>query len=170
MPGGTLVGTVVHGVLERTEFDAPDLAAEVGAALDREVTWRNVDLGNRDDVVAGLCTAIEGPLGSKACGMRLRDIGRRDRIDELGFELPIVGGDTPTGTLQVTELARVLHAHLPADDPVARYADRLGDPLLSGDLRGYLTGSLDLVFRLPDGRHALADYKTNRLGGIDETL
>jgi exodeoxyribonuclease V beta subunit len=53
---------------------------------------------------------------------------------------------------------------------VARYAERLGDPLLSGDLRGYLTGSLDLVFRLPDGRYALADYKTNRLGGIDETL
>ena len=170
MPGGTLVGTVVHGVLERTEFDAPDLAAEVGAALDREVTWRNVDLGNRDDVVAGLCTAIECPLGSKAGGMRLRDIGRRDRIDELGFELPIVGGDTPTATLQVIEFARVLHAHLPADDPIARYADRLGDPLLSGDLRGYLTGSLDLVFRLPDGRFALADYKTNRLGGIDETL
>jgi exodeoxyribonuclease V beta subunit len=170
MPGGTLVGTVVHSVLERTEFDAPDLAAEVGAALDHEVTWRNVDLGSRDEVVAGLCRAIECPLGSMAGDLRLRDIGRGHRIDELGFELALVGGAAPTGTLQVRELARVLHAHLPADDPVARYADRLGDPLLSGDLRGYLTGSLDLVVRLPGGRYALADYKTNRLGAADETL
>jgi exodeoxyribonuclease V beta subunit len=170
MPGGALVGTVVHSVLERTQFDAPDLAAEVGAALDHEVTWRNVDLGNRDDVVTGLCTAIECSLGPMTGGLRLCDISRHDRIDELGFELPIVGGDVPTSTLRVTELAQVLRAFLPQDDPVARYADRLHDPLLIGDLRGYLTGSLDLVFRLPDGRYALADYKTNRLGSGDETL
>ena len=37
-------------------------------------------------------------------------------------------------------------------------------------LRGYLTGSLDLVFRLPDDRFVIVDYKTNRLGATDETL
>ncbi|HXZ62870.1 MAG TPA: PD-(D/E)XK nuclease family protein, partial [Acidimicrobiales bacterium] len=37
-------------------------------------------------------------------------------------------------------------------------------------LRGYLTGSLDLVVRLPGNRFVLADYKTNRLAGPDETL
>ena len=30
-------------------------------------------------------------------------------------------------------------------------------------LRGYMTGSLDLVFR-HEGRFVLADYKTNKLG------
>ena len=34
MPGGALVGTVVHGVLEQTEFDAPDLTAAIDAALE----------------------------------------------------------------------------------------------------------------------------------------
>jgi exodeoxyribonuclease V beta subunit len=170
MPGGTLVGTVVHSVLERTDFDAPDLSAEVRAALDREVTWRNVDLGDTETVVAGLCAAIECPLGSMVGDLRLCDVARHDRVDELGFELPLVGGDTPTATLHVGELATLLLAHLPADDPVARYAERLRDPLLSGDLRGYLTGSLDLVFRLPDGRYTLADYKTNKLAGPDEVL
>ena len=53
---------------------------------------------------------------------------------------------------------------------MARYADRLREPALDGVLRGYLTGSLDLVFRLRDGRFVLADYKTNRLGGREETL
>lgn len=37
-------------------------------------------------------------------------------------------------------------------------------------IRGYLNGSLDLVFALPDGRYVLADYKTNRLAAHDEQL
>ena len=38
MPGGTLVGTLIHGVFEHIDFDAPDLAAEVerGAAPRRQ--------------------------------------------------------------------------------------------------------------------------------------
>ena len=92
MPGGALVGTVVHGVFEHTEFDVPDLASEVAVALEREVTWRNVDLGSPEGVVAGLCAAIESPLGPMADGIRLRDIARRDRLDELTFEIPLVGG------------------------------------------------------------------------------
>ncbi len=170
MPGGTLVGTVVHSVLERTEFDAPDLAAEVGAALQREVAWRNVDLGSVDAVVTGLCAAIECPLGPLVGDIRLRDVPRRNRLDELGFEIPLVGGEVPTATLHVMKVADLLEEHLRPDDPVARYAPRLRDPALSGILRGYLTGSLDVVFRLPDGRFVLADYKTNRLGAPDETL
>jgi exodeoxyribonuclease V beta subunit len=51
-----------------------------------------------------------------------------------------------------------------------RYADRLDDPHLTGDLHGYLTGSIDLVVRLPDRRLVIADYKTNRLAPISEEL
>jgi exodeoxyribonuclease V beta subunit len=170
MPGGALVGTVVHGVLERTAFDAPDLAADVADAVRREAAWRNVDLGNMDAVVAGLCAAIGSPLGPMVGDISLRDVERRDRLDELGFEIPLVGGDVPNGSLHVADVADLLERHLPADDPVARYADRLRDPALHGMLRGYLTGSLDLVFRLPDGRFVVADYKTNKLGPPDETL
>ena len=50
------------------------------------------------------------------------------------------------------------------------YADRLRDERLQRDLRGYLTGSIDAVLRLPGGRFAIVDYKTNRLGGPDEPL
>ena len=47
MPGGALVGTVVHGVLERTDFAAPDLDAEIRDALAKELAWHNVDLGTQ---------------------------------------------------------------------------------------------------------------------------
>jgi exodeoxyribonuclease V beta subunit len=67
-------------------------------------------------------------------------------------------------------VASLLEEHLPAGDPVARYADRLRDLALSGVMRGYLTGSLDLVIRDHAGRYLLADYKTNKLSLPEETL
>jgi exodeoxyribonuclease V beta subunit len=171
MPGGTLVGTIVHEVLERTAFDAPDLAGEVDRALSRELTRRNADLGNRADVIAGLCTALESPLGPLVGDVRLADLARGDRLDELGFEFPLIGGETADRSLRldVADVAALLEAHLEPGDPVRPYAARLREPSLDGLLRGYLNGSLDLVFR-HDGRYVLADYKTNRLCGPEETL
>ena len=62
-----------------------------------------------------------------------------------------------------------------ADDPFAPYADRLDDGSLSAArLRGYLTGSIDAVLRVPrrtgGHRYLVVDYKTNRLGAFDEPL
>jgi exodeoxyribonuclease V beta subunit len=170
MPGGALVGTVVHGVFERTDFAAADLSAAVDEALAQELTWHNVDLGDRAGVVAGLRTAIESPLGPLADGIALRDVTRADRLDELGFEIPLVGGDSPIAPLTLGSVADLLEARLDPGDPVARYAPRLREPTLERTLRGYLTGSLDLVFRRRDDRFVLADYKTNRLGAPGEAL
>jgi exodeoxyribonuclease V beta subunit len=105
-----------------------------------------------------------------ADGNALRDIARADRLDELTFEIPLVGGDAPTASLHLGAVADLLDEHLPQDDPVARYAPHLRDPVLGVSLRGYLTGSLDLVFRLPGDRFFLADYKTNKLSPPGETL
>ena len=66
-------------------------------------------------------------------------------------------------------LAGALHAHLPDGQPLRAYAELLATPGLGPAFRGYLTGSIDLVWRWSeDGadRYALADYKTNRLAGF----
>jgi exodeoxyribonuclease V beta subunit len=63
----------------------------------------------------------------------------------------------------------LLDAWLPAGDPLAGYAERLREPGLRRDLRGYLTGTLDLVLRA-GGRYTVVDYKTNWLGGAGEEL
>src|SRR6185503_12299703 len=98
-PGGTEFGTFAHTVFEATDFAAADLDAElartVGAALGR----RPVDIGDRATIIAGLRAAIETPLGPLVGGLRLRDVERANRLDELTFELPLVGGDEPIGTL-----------------------------------------------------------------------
>ena len=170
MPGGADVGTFVHGVLEGADFTAQDLDGELWTSLERSAAREAVEVGERSLVVAGLAAAVETPLGPVLGDLRLRDIGRGDRVDELGFELPLCGGDTPAGTLAVEAIGSLLAQHLPAGDPFAGYASRLSDPLLQTSLRGYLSGSLDLVLRTADGRYAVVDYKTNWLGVDGEPL
>jgi len=170
MPSGTRVGTLIHGVMEATDFAAADLAAEIRSALGAALSWQQLDLGDLDLVVDGLAAAISTPLGPLVNGFRLQDVGRGDRIDELSFELPMIGGDDPVGELSVADIATLLEDHLPDGDPLAAYAPRLADPTLNASLRGYLTGSLDLVFRVVGARYVVVDYKTNRLGAADETL
>jgi exodeoxyribonuclease V beta subunit len=170
MPAGVQVGTFVHRVLEATDFAAVDLRAELTAQVDAVQAERRVAIGDPEVAVAGLAAAIETPLGPLLGGRRLRDVTRADRLDELDFELPLAGGDAPTGHVPVAALAAVLRA----DPALAGYAERLGDPALRRSLRGYLSGSIDLVVRAHDAggapRFAIVDYKTNWLGSPGEEL
>jgi exodeoxyribonuclease V beta subunit len=174
MPAGVAVGTFVHRVFEATDFAAVDLGAELGEQVAAAQAWRSVDIGDTAVAIAGLRAAIETPLGPVLRGASLRSVARADRLDELEFELPLAGGDSPTSSFSLGAIGDVLRDHLPADDPLAGYGDRLDDPALRRDVRGYLTGFLDLVIRVPgdDGepRFAVLDYKTNWLGAPGEDL
>ena len=167
MPAGVHAGTFVHRVLERADFAAADLDAELAAQVAQ--ARRSLEIGDAGAVVRGLRAALETPLGPLLGGLALRDVGRADRLDELTFELPLAGGDAPTGRLALDAIAAVLRAHLPPGDPLAGYADRLADPALRRTVRGYLTGSIDLVVRTGGG-FAIADYKTNWLAPPGEEL
>ena len=174
MPGGVEIGTFVHRVLEATDFATADLDGELGARVAEAGARRHVDAGDPVAVVAGLRAAIETPLGPLLHGARLRDVARADRLDELDFELPLAGGEAPSGRLAPAAIGAVLREHLPPGDPLAGYADRLGDPELRRSVRGYLAGSIDLVVRAYDAdgtpRFAVVDYKTNWLGAPGEEL
>jgi exodeoxyribonuclease V beta subunit len=173
---GVDVGTFVHGVLEATDFAATDLEGELGDRIGEVFARRPAEIGRPADVVTGLAAAIRTPLGPVLDGLTLGDIARGDRLDELGFELPLAGGDQPTGELTLDRIAATLREWLPSDDPLGGYADRLSDAGLRRNVRGYLTGSLDLVARIPAAtvagghRYAVLDYKTNWLGEPDEPL
>ncbi len=165
MPVGATVGTIVHEVLEASDFAARDLRAELRTRLAETLRVRSIAL-DIDRVADGLATALDTPLA----GFALRGLSRADRLDELEFELPLAGGDAVEGTVTLGALAATLRAHLPPDDPLAGYAGRLADPGLRSGVRGYLTGFLDLVVRRPGPRFAIVDYKTNWLAGPDEPL
>ncbi len=171
MSVGVEVGTLVHTVFELSDFAAPDLDAEIALSVDTAQTRRRVELGDVGMVVAGLRAAVETPLGPAVDGARLRDVAKADRLDELDFELPLVGGDAPPGpTLTLSAIAKVLRAHAGPGDGLAGYADRLSDSGLRATVRGYLAGSIDLVMRIDGDRFAIVDYKTNWLAPRGEDL
>jgi exodeoxyribonuclease V beta subunit len=163
---GARVGTITQAAVVAPDFTAADLRAELRAQLDLATRVRPSVLGELDPVLDGLEAAIATPIA----GFALRDLARTDRLDELGFELPLAGGERPSGTVKLGALAAVLARELPADDPLAGYAARLADPDLRHAVRGYLTGFIDLVVRRPGPRFHIVDYKTNWLAGPDEPL
>ncbi|MFI2365158.1 UvrD-helicase domain-containing protein [Promicromonospora sp. NPDC019610] len=171
LPTGAAFGSLVHAVLEHTDPLAPDLRAELLDHVTEQLRWWPVP-ADPAALADGLLPLHRTPLGPLAGGLTLGEIGRADRLRELTFELPLAGGDLGAGRggpgpaePLLGDLAPLLRAHLPADDPLAAYADRLDQPALGDQaLRGYLTGSIDVVLRLPTGRFVVVDYKTNFLG------
>ncbi|WP_225755670.1 UvrD-helicase domain-containing protein [Actinotalea sp. Marseille-Q4924] len=176
LPGGTAFGTLVHEVLEHVDTAAPDLAAEVLRRCEETPLRRSLGV-DAATLAERLMTVLESPLGPVGGDRRLRDVAPVDRLPELEFELPLAGGDTPTGrAATLRDVAALLSRHLPPDDPFAAYAGRLAHPDLAAEyVRGYLTGSIDAVLRLRDTaggptRYVVVDYKTNRLAGPEEDL
>jgi exodeoxyribonuclease V beta subunit len=171
---GTAIGTLVHETLEAVDFAAEDLETAIGEALREARARGGVELGCELEAAAvGLALALRTPLAGALEGVPLAGVGREDRLDELGFELPLAGGDRPRAHVELAHLGTLLAERLPADDQLARYPARLADPQIASRLSGYLTGSIDLVVRrvvagVP--RFSVIDYKTNWLGGFDQPL
>jgi exodeoxyribonuclease V beta subunit len=174
LPAGATFGSLVHGVLEHADPFADDLTAELATQVREQLAWWPVDAGV-EELAEALVPLHHTPLGPLAPDSTLARIGLPDRLRELDFEIPLAGGDRAAGPdLRLADVGRMLRRHLAADDPLAPYADRLlGAGLGEQSLRGYLSGSIDVVLRVPDGeghRYLVVDYKTNRLGDPDHPL
>jgi exodeoxyribonuclease V beta subunit len=159
-------------MLEATDFAAVDVAAQLAAEAARLGSAHTVGVPPRALAEAVLPSLLT-PLGSLVGERRLADVARSDRLDELEFEMPLAGGDTPVPPAVVGQIADLLRLHLRPDDPLRGYADDLDLPELAGrQLRGFLNGSIDAVLRVQeDGtpRYLVVDYKTNWLGGANLT-
>lgn len=175
LPMGAKFGTLVHAVLETADPLAADLAAELESHIRRHSVWWPVDVAP-DALAAALVPMHDTPLGPLAGDLTLRRIGLRDRLREMDFEFPLAGGDLRAAAPEIllADMGALLREHLPADDALASYADRLAGPALGDQsLRGYLSGSVDAVLRIPDGaghRYLVVDYKTNWLGEPEQPL
>ena len=172
LPVGATFGSLVHAVLEHADPAADDFRAELLAQVREQLVRWPVDL-DPAALADALVQVCDSPLGPLAGDVTLRQIALADRLREMEFELPLSGGDLrdyPVTPVTLGDVAPLLRKHLPADDPLLPYADALAAPGLGGqDLRGFLTGSVDVVLRLRGGdawRYLVVDYKTNWLGGF----
>ena len=153
LPGGAAFGTLVHEVLEDLDPDALD--ERCADAVARRPGTRV----GAAELAAGLRPVLHTPLGS--WGTTLAQVPARDRLPELEFELPLAGGDRVVASATLADVVRLLRRH--DLGPLAGYPDRLA-VLEPQHLRGFLTGSVDALLRLPGPRYVVVDYKTNRLG------
>jgi exodeoxyribonuclease V beta subunit len=172
VPSGAEIGSFVHGVLEGLDFAAADLQEAVSAAVNARAAAYPGDLEAVSKLCDPLVAALTTPLGPAVGGTRLADIRWLDRLAEVRFELPVAGGDSPTGSISTRDLAALFARHL-GPGPLAGYGAELCQPGLATELRGYLTGSIDLVFRQvrPHGEvYFVVDYKTNWLAPAGEEL
>lgn len=163
LPTGARFGTLVHAVLESWDPTTDDLAGPLARLVDR-FPVPGLDAPALAEV---LQAATRTPLGGDLAGLRLRDITVADRLSEMDFELPLGGGDVPGRSGTVSDIADLLERHMPADDPLVGYPARLrAHGLGEQTLRGFLTGSIDAVLRVPGPvpRFVVVDFKTNWLG------
>ncbi len=175
-PGGAEAGTALHAILEHAEFtgvtsDTQALHGVVAEQLDKHgfdgATWA-------DRLTPGIAAAILTPLGGTLEGLRLADLPKTARLDELRFDLSLAvgepGSSTPVGVDGVLDVlaSREAEGVFPAG-----WVDSL-DGLRGVQIAGFLTGAIDLVFRnpRPGGRWWVVDHKSNKVapradGGLD---
>jgi exodeoxyribonuclease V beta subunit len=153
LPGGAAFGTLVHAVLEDLDPAALDerCADEVARQLVPGVT--------AEALADGLRPVLHTPLDGT--GTTLAAVPAGDRLAELDFELPLAGGDDAVPHATLADVVDLLRRHDLGS--LAGYPDLMAH-LEPQALRGFLTGSIDAVLRLPGPVFAVVDYKTNRLG------
>ncbi|QNP39403.1 exodeoxyribonuclease V subunit beta [Lysobacter solisilvae (ex Woo and Kim 2020)] len=155
---GSRFGNVLHEALERVDFTAwrnvrdaipPGQEAPLRAAL----SGGGYTAADSDDglpvLVALVGATLNAPLPE---GVRLCELPEAQRRAEMEFHFALQ-------TVDVGALLATLHAH-----GVLRERHAFG---LRRTLDGLMTGKIDLVYTLADGRTFLLDYKSNRLPAYD---
>ena len=151
---------IVAGMTTSPGLPAPEIETYISRAQSaaRLVPGVSFHIG-RLSMVANTGTYMDAPFhfhedGADTAGLSLESL----------VDLPVVVVDARP------YVGELLRTHLPKDDPLASYADRLTGKALGGQpLKGYLSGSVDAVLRIGD-RYVVVDYKTNWLGDPSEPL
>ena len=165
-PRGAAAGDCLHRILEQIPFDQAIQQESNRALVERELTRSGLQADDSTDaVLEGLSTLMQAPLGGPLGDLQLRTLHSGRRLHELSFDLPVAHQGK---AVQPRQLARVFR--MQTDHRFSgRYADSLED--LDFLSRGFLTGSIDLVFTdrddLASARWWIADWKSNWIGERD---
>ncbi|MFO0118874.1 MAG: PD-(D/E)XK nuclease family protein, partial [Cyanobium sp.] len=164
-PRGAAAGDCLHRILERLELTSGlQAAAEATELAERELRRAGLERESPDGLLEGLERMRTTPFGGPLQGLRVADLPASRRLHEMNFDLTLE-------RVRAADLATAFANH-PGGLFGADYAASLAQ--LPIDSSGYLTGSIDLVFRADpeaaggDGRWWVADWKSNWLGQRDD--
>jgi len=171
LPAGASFGTFIHEIFENLQASGDGLPERLIEQIELGQNRRSMGSVDVDDLSQALLAVLATPLGPLAADLALSQIPDSDRLAEMDFELPVSGGDSAGDPVDLRRLVDLLRRHLLASDPLAGYADFLeSSGVANQDLKGFLTGSLDVVLRVEpqtgtrQPRYLVVDYKTNWLG------
>jgi exodeoxyribonuclease V beta subunit len=145
-PRGAQAGDCLHRILEQLDYQRPaDQQADLVA---RELVRSGIDDSQLDLLLEGLERLRHTPLGGALGRLVLAQLVQGERLHEMAFDLPL-------GQVRAADLVPVFGGS---------YGASLAQlPIAS---RGFLTGSIDLVFRHQQ-RWWVLDWKSNWLGQRD---
>jgi exodeoxyribonuclease V beta subunit len=157
-PRGATAGDCLHRILEQLDYRRPAADPPNREAVERELRRAALQEQPLEPLLEGLEQLRLTPFGGALGGLRVCDLDRERRLNEMNFDLTL-------GFARAAALAAAFTDH-PGGRFGAAYARRLAAlPVAS---RGFLTGSIDLVFTAPDPggveRWWVADWKSNWLG------
>lgn len=141
LPAGASFGNVIHDLLEEFDFESLQSSAGLISQIERKCERYGVE-ANTHDVEKLLGCVVSAPLSE---GFRLMDIPSSQCLKEMPFYFQL-------SPFQTNSINDVLES-----DPTVL-------PVGEKEMRGYLTGYVDLIC-LKDGKYYIMDYKTNYLGG-----
>ena len=153
-PRGAQAGDCLHRILEQLDYRQP--VADQADLCARELQRAGIAEPQLQAAVLGLEQLRQSPLGGALGGFQLAQLAPEQRLNEMNFDLPL-------GLVRARALARPFSDH-PEGWFGADYAERLAQ--LDVASQGFLTGSIDLVFRHGE-RWWVADWKSNWLGERD---
>jgi exodeoxyribonuclease V beta subunit len=135
--------------------------------VSEELGRAGIDLEHCDAVITALKTVLTAPLGGPLKDLKLSDLSSERRLHELSFDLPVAQQGKPVRSAGL--------AHAFEADSDHRFGEHYARSLRELDIRsrGFLTGSIDLVFT--DGENPatarwwVADWKSNWIGERDDS-
>ena len=159
-PRGAGPGDALHRMLEQLDF--AQLAQDPDASkplLLQELERAGLEAELMEPLLAGLVQLVRSPLGGELGACRLMDLASGSWLSELNFDLPLAH-TAPDRLVRSSGLAAAFEQH-----PGGRFGADYGRQLrgLQVASRGFLTGSIDLVFEWQQ-RWWAADWKSNWLG------
>ncbi len=158
---GAGAGDCLHRMLEQLDYRVPTDTPASRELVERELRRAGLETEDLEPLLRGLEQMRLTPFGGGLGTLRVADLGPERRLNELSFDLTL-------GFARASALAAAFADH-PGGAFGAAYAASVGNlPVAS---RGFLTGSIDLVFTATDAdgqeRWWVADWKSNWLGRRD---
>ncbi|MEB3275470.1 MAG: UvrD-helicase domain-containing protein [Cyanobacteriota bacterium] len=162
LPRGAGPGDALHRMLEALDY--PALAAgglePARQLVAAELARAGLAAELLEPVLAGLLLLVQSPLGGALGALRLADLPAGGWLNEMNFDLPLA--QQQRRLVRSSGLADVFARH-PGGWFGAAYAEQLQQ--LDVASRGFLTGSIDLVFCAAQ-RWWIVDWKSNWLGQL----